>query len=170
MVVKRKLMFVSRDGEPLPEWLQPILRGQAERLLHQFPALDLALIQNALDDAGQRVLDRMQTGPALANPESYARVTAGNALLTLLRNIREQTVDNEMLFYRAAPAADQPTDAQLMWDKLRDYLDPDEEVLLVQHIWLDKPHREIAAALGVKEATIRSRYSRILSKLREVFA
>ena len=52
--------------------------------------------------------------------------------------------------------------------KLREQLEPDDRTLLVLRVDRDLPWGEIASIVGTREATLRKRYERIKTRLREL--
>ncbi len=60
-------------------------------------------------------------------------------------------------------------DAELLLDKLGDFLNAQEEELLVRFHFYGEKHKEISKALGLSETAVRSRLSRAREKARRYF-
>lgn len=73
MAIKEQVtvLFLDRQGKPLPDWLQKPLQRQVLRLSQRFPLLmDLAVIQNVLDGVGQRIIAKVNGGVKIANMQA----------------------------------------------------------------------------------------------------
>ena len=165
------IVFIDSTGEPLPDWLQTALRPQILRLSREFQGLrnDLALIQNVLDGVGQRVMAKIQAGEKIESVEAYLHTACTNAA-------RNQTATLEMFNGRdvgsgeaAGRVAAKENDAGLLLDKLGDFLNTQEEELLVRFHFYGEKHQEISKALGLSETAVRSRLSRARDKARRYF-
>ena len=162
------IVFVDSTGAPLPDWLQTALRPHIPRLSREFPGLrsDLALIQNILDGVGQRVIAKLETGEKIESVEAYLHTACTNAA-------RNQTSTLEMFNgldigsgETTGRVAANEQDAELLLDKLGDFLNAQEEELLVRFHFYGEKHKEISKALGLSETAVRSRLSRAREKAR----
>jgi DNA-directed RNA polymerase specialized sigma24 family protein len=158
------IVFVGKDGQPLPEWLQgPLNRGR-QFLVREFPSLnDPATVQNLLDQVGQRILEKHRRGEKIKGIESFVIRASRNAAIDTIRSADLYGRGHAVHVVDAATVG-APQDGLLPWWSKS--LNPEEEDLLVRHLWMGDRHEEIAQALQVPVSTIRNRYSRIIEKLR----
>jgi hypothetical protein len=71
------LVFVAKDGTPLPSALQEVLKQEGKRLVHNFPRLnDPAVIHDILDQVGQGILQKQQSGEPITNLYRLVHVMA----------------------------------------------------------------------------------------------
>lgn len=163
------IVFIDSTGTPLPDWIQIVLRPHIPRLSREFPGLrnDLAVIQNILDRVGQRVVAKIEAGENIENVEAYLYTACTNAAIdhTGTHEIfnRRDVGDVEV----AGRVAANEQDARLLLDKLGDFLNAQEEELLVRFHFYGEKHKEISKALGLSETAVRSRLSRARDKARQ---
>ncbi len=160
------IIFLRRDGQPLPECLQGPLERNRRRLAREFPTLnDPATLQNLLDAVGQRVLDKMQRGDRIHGLESFVAKASRNAALDAISGVDVYQRGRIQAFRTETVDPPQST-LEPWWNKA---LTADEEDLLVRHLWMGDRHDEIAQALHLPVSTVRNRYSRILEKIRTLW-
>ena len=162
------VVFLDKDGSPLPEWLQGPLERQWKRLARDFPRLnDPAVIQDLLDGVGQRVLEKTERAEPIDGIESFVATATKNAATSAMRGVdiyvRGQTSPEGRL-----PGIQLvPEPLHHWWGKL---LEPDEEEFLIRHLLMGDRHEEIAQKMGLPVSTVRTRYSRVIGKLRGILA
>jgi RNA polymerase sigma factor (sigma-70 family) len=93
-------------------------------------------------------------------PGAYLRTAVANASRSWLRR---QALERRQRSEPAAPAAQQPDE---LWDAL-DRLSPRQRVAIVLRYYEDLSDAEIAAALGCRDATVRTTIHRALAALRK---
>ncbi len=164
------VLFLNERGEPLPDWLQRPLQRQIPRLLRDFPAFrgDVAVVQNVLDGVGQRVAQKVAGGLVIDNPNAYVDTAAQNAAIDCTR--RHHDLFDGLSVVRDTEEEPAPeselSQGRVLWHKASEWLNAQEEEILIRYLWLGENHPEIARALGLSETAVRSRYSRALGKLR----
>lgn len=168
------ITFLSATGEPLPDWIQTPLQRQVGRLARDFPTLhgDCAVIQNILDQVGQRVVEKVAGGLRIENVNAYVDTAAHNAAIDATKHpdvfgrartnivpVTEQTLEEHSVV--------QPD--SVVWKEAREWLNAQEEELLMRYFFYGEYHTEIAAGLGLSETAVRSRFSRAIEKVRRRF-
>lgn len=167
------VVFLSASGEALPDWLQPALQRQLSRLEREFPAFrgDLAVIQDLLDRVGQRVAEKVAGGLVIENVMAYVDTAAFNAAIDATK------YRQDLLQGRSVPVTEQEATSVngsgpqlVLWRDATEWLNAQEEDILMRYFWYGERHREIAVALGLSQTAVRSRFSRCLDKLRRALA
>jgi RNA polymerase sigma factor (sigma-70 family) len=163
------IVFVDSNGAPLPDWIQIALRPHIPRLSREFPALrnDLAVIQNILDRVGQRIIGKVEAGENIDNVQAYLYTACTNAAIDLTRTHEMFNGCDVGDIEAAGHVAANEHDAELLLDKLGDFLNAQEEELLVRFHFYGEKHKEISKALGLSETAVRSRLSRARDKARQ---
>jgi RNA polymerase sigma-70 factor (ECF subfamily) len=139
------------------------------------------ITQNEADarDATQEALFKAWRAFGRFDPDRTIRPWLLQIVVNEARNRRRGAGRRERLFLRvsdegegASAAADQPlldgADREPLLDALKRLPEHAREVLVCRYI-LDLSEGETAAALGIAEGTVKSRVSRALERLREVY-
>lgn len=146
-------------------------RGPALLRFAQALTGNAADAEDVVQDALARALPRWSRISRMGNVEGYVRRMVINAHTSWWRKFRrrESPVDEVM----TGPVVDGPAegpqadDTQRIWHACR-ALPTDQRTAVVLRFYEELEYAEIAALIGVREGTVRSRVSRGIAVLREV--
>lgn len=173
-----RMMLHQASKSELDGWIRDMSRGDRDALAKLYHATSgavygyaLSIVKNRQDaedvlhDCYVTLWDKAEEYRSQDKPMAWILTITRNLSLKLLR--QPGTIPLETLHYIAAPSAD-PVEAATLRTCMQ-VLSAEEREIVVLHAVAGLKHRQIAKLLGIKHATVMSKYRRALQKLKASF-